>query len=45
MIHENKIKSYKIGRLRRFLLADVLEFLLSNEEFSPIKTGTPNVLV
>jgi excisionase family DNA binding protein len=30
MIHGNKIKSYKIGRLRRFLLADILEYLLGN---------------
>jgi excisionase family DNA binding protein len=32
MIHENKIKSYKIGRLRRFLLEDILEYLLRNED-------------
>jgi excisionase family DNA binding protein len=36
LIHENKIKSYKIGRLRRFLLEDILEYLLSNEEFSTL---------
>lgn len=27
MVHENKIKSYKIGRLRRFSLKDILEAL------------------
>ena len=37
LIHENKIKSYKIGRLRRFLLEDILEFLLNNEKFAQFK--------
>jgi excisionase family DNA binding protein len=37
LIHENKLKSYKIGRLRRFLLEDILEFLLNNEEFVQFK--------
>ncbi|MBI4767338.1 MAG: helix-turn-helix domain-containing protein [Deltaproteobacteria bacterium] len=27
MVHENRIKSYKIGRLRRFSLKDILETL------------------
>jgi excisionase family DNA binding protein len=33
LIHENKIKSYKIGRLRRFLLNDILEYLTESEDF------------
>lgn len=37
MIHENKIKSYRICRLRRFLLADILEYLLSNKECSNLE--------
>ncbi|MGA2525082.1 MAG: helix-turn-helix domain-containing protein [Smithellaceae bacterium] len=37
LIHENKLKSYKIGRLRRFLLEDILEFLLNNEKFDQFK--------
>jgi excisionase family DNA binding protein len=34
LIHEEKIKSYKIGRLRRFLWEDILTYLLSNEELA-----------
>ena len=34
MIRDKKIKSYKVGRLRRFLWADVLEYLQSNEQLS-----------
>ena len=37
LIHENKLKSYKIGRLRRFLLEDILEFLLNKEKFAQFK--------
>jgi excisionase family DNA binding protein len=40
LIHENKLKSYKIGRLRRFLLEDILEFLLNNEKFAQFKEAT-----
>lgn len=32
LVKEQKIKSYKIGRLRRFSLEDVLEYLTRNEE-------------
>ncbi len=37
LIHENKLKSYKIGRLRRFTLEDILEFILNNEKFAQLK--------
>jgi excisionase family DNA binding protein len=37
LIHENKIKSYKVGRLRRFLFEDILEYLLNNEELVTLK--------
>jgi len=36
LIHEKKIKSYKLGRIRRFLLEDVLEYLSNDAEFSPL---------
>ena len=35
-IRDKKIKSYKVGRLRRFLWADVLEYLQSNEELAQL---------
>jgi len=34
LIHENKIKSYKLGRMRRFLLEDILEYLSNDAEFA-----------
>jgi excisionase family DNA binding protein len=37
IIHENKIKSYKLGRMRRFLLEDILEYLSNDSEFAPFK--------
>jgi excisionase family DNA binding protein len=40
MIREHKIKSYKICRLRRFLLQDILEYLLSNKEFTDLRSMT-----
>ena len=39
LIHENKIKSYKIGRLRRFILEDVLNYLIYHNESMPIIEG------
>ena len=36
MIRDEKMKSYKVGRLRRFLWADVLEYLQSNEQLAQI---------
>ncbi|MEN6420685.1 MAG: helix-turn-helix domain-containing protein [Smithella sp.] len=35
IIHENRIKSYKLGRMRRFLLEDILEYLSNDAEFAP----------
>lgn len=32
LVRENALKSYKLGRLRRFSLDDVLEYLTRNEE-------------
>jgi excisionase family DNA binding protein len=32
IIRDGKIRSYKVGRLRRFLWADILEYLQSNEQ-------------
>ncbi len=37
LVNEEKIKSYKLGRLRRFLLEDILEYLTKNEEFKNSK--------
>jgi excisionase family DNA binding protein len=36
IIRDEKIKSYKVGRLRRFLWADVLEYLQSNEQLAQL---------
>jgi excisionase family DNA binding protein len=36
LIHENKIKSYKLGRMRRFLLEDILEYLSNDFEFDQL---------
>jgi excisionase family DNA binding protein len=36
LIHENKIKSYKLGRMRRFLLEDILEYLSNDAEFAQL---------
>jgi excisionase family DNA binding protein len=33
LVHEKKLKSYKLGRLRRFLLEDVLEYLSNDMDF------------
>jgi excisionase family DNA binding protein len=38
LIHENKIKSYKLGRMRRFLLEDILEYLSNDAEFTQLDT-------
>jgi excisionase family DNA binding protein len=32
LVHEKSLKSYKLGRLRRFAMEDVLDYLTSNEE-------------
>ena len=37
LIHENKIKSYKLGRMRRFLLEDILEYLSNDFEFDQLE--------
>jgi excisionase family DNA binding protein len=34
MIQQNKIKSYKLGKMRRFLLEDILEYLSNDTEFN-----------
>jgi excisionase family DNA binding protein len=34
LVHENKIKSYKLGRMRRFLLEDILEYLSNDSPFA-----------
>ncbi|MGB5218969.1 MAG: helix-turn-helix domain-containing protein [Smithella sp.] len=34
IVHENKLKSYKLGKMRRFLLEDILEYLSSDAEFA-----------
>jgi excisionase family DNA binding protein len=38
IIHENKLKSYKLGRMRRFLLEDILEYLSNDVEIPRINT-------
>ena len=37
LIHDKKINSHKLGRLRRFLLEDVLEYLSSDADFEQFK--------
>jgi excisionase family DNA binding protein len=37
LVHEKKLNSYKLGRLRRFLLEDILEYLSSDTEFTQLK--------
>jgi excisionase family DNA binding protein len=32
LVKSRKIRSYKIGRLRRFLLEDILDYLSKSEE-------------
>lgn len=34
IVSENKLKSYKLGKMRRFLLEDILEYLSSESEFA-----------
>ena len=36
IINEKKLNSYKLGRMRRFLLEDILEYLSSDEEFTKL---------
>ncbi|MBN1363798.1 MAG: helix-turn-helix domain-containing protein [Syntrophaceae bacterium] len=36
LIRENKVKSYKLGRMRRFLLEDILEYLSNDTEFAQL---------
>jgi excisionase family DNA binding protein len=36
IIHENKVKSYKLGRMRRFLLEDILEYLSNDAEVTQL---------
>ena len=36
LVHEKKINSYKLGRMRRFLLEDILEYLSNDAQFSQI---------
>jgi len=33
LVREKKIKSYKVGRLRRFSLEDILAYLTENEDY------------
>ncbi|MDR4507807.1 MAG: helix-turn-helix domain-containing protein [Candidatus Brocadiaceae bacterium] len=37
LVVEKKMKSYKLGKLRRFSMDDVLEYLTKNEDFSVIR--------
>lgn len=40
LVHENRIKSYKLGRMRRFLLEDILEYLSNDAtESAPFSDG------
>lgn len=40
LVRHGKIKSYKIGRLRRFLLEDVLEYLTRGDEVVELLKGS-----
>jgi excisionase family DNA binding protein len=42
LIKEERIKSYKIGRLRRFLLDDILEYLSQGEVLQKAMERAPN---
>jgi excisionase family DNA binding protein len=37
LVNEKKLNSYKLGRMRRFLLEDILEYLSNDEEFAQLK--------
>jgi len=37
LVNEKKLNSYKLGRMRRFLLEDILEYLSNDEEFAQFK--------
>ena len=37
LVNEKKMNSYKLGRLRRFLLEDILEYLSNDAEFAQLK--------
>lgn len=37
LVNERKLNSYKLGRMRRFLLEDILEYLSNDEEFDQFK--------
>jgi excisionase family DNA binding protein len=39
IINEKKLNSYKLGRMRRFLLEDILEYLSSDSEITQINKG------
>jgi excisionase family DNA binding protein len=36
LVHEKKINSYKLGRMRRFLLEDILEYLSNDAQFAQL---------
>jgi excisionase family DNA binding protein len=36
IINENKLNSYKLGRMRRFLLEDILEYLSNDAEVTQL---------
>lgn len=38
LIHNHSIKSYKIGRLRRFIMEDILDYLIRHEEYELCNT-------
>jgi excisionase family DNA binding protein len=41
LVRDGRLKSYKIGRLRRFLLEDVLEYISRNTELKGLITAEP----
>jgi excisionase family DNA binding protein len=42
LVREGQLKSYKLGRLRRFLLEDVLEYLTKNDAVVELLHGEPD---
>jgi excisionase family DNA binding protein len=42
LVKEGKMKSYKIGRLRRFLLEDILEYLTQTDEVLELLSKNPD---
>ena len=45
LINEKKLNSYKLGRMRRFLLEDILEYLSNDVEFAQLNNNNEFILL